>query len=116
VPVSAVVERTWMAVWPYCLTKFFLEGKIRQRDLMGDPVQEVDQVSDAKMKVVDIATAHVRDEARGDPVYGIDIELGDEHIGGGGAWIMDATVRATRLRRFDLLGDPLVADTVLRLS
>jgi uncharacterized protein YbjQ (UPF0145 family) len=116
VPVSALVERTWMAVWPYCLTRFFLEGKIRQRDLMGDPVQEVDQVSDAKMKVVEIATAHVRDEATGDPVYGIDIELGDEHIGGSGAWIMDATVRATRLRRFDPAGDPLVADAVLRLS
>jgi hypothetical protein len=116
VPVSAVVERSWMAVWPYCLTKFFLEGKIRQRDLMGDPVQEVDQVSDAKMKVVEIATARVREEAKGDPVYGIDIQLGDEHIGGGGAWIMDATVRGTRLRRFDQAGDPLVADTVLRLS
>jgi uncharacterized protein YbjQ (UPF0145 family) len=116
VPVSAVVERTWMAVWPYCLTKFFLEGKIRQRDLMGDPVQEVDQVSDAKMKLVEIATAHVRDEAKGDPVYGIDIELGDEHIGGGGAWIMDATVRATRLRRFDQAGAALSAAAVLRLS
>ena len=67
VPVSAVVERTWMAVWPYCLTKFFLEGKIRQRDLMGDPVQEVDQVSDAKMKLVEIATAHVRAKPRVTP-------------------------------------------------
>ena len=116
VPVSAVVERTWMAVWPYCLTKFFLEGKILQRDLMGDPVQEVDQVSDAKMKLVEIATAHVRDEAKGDPVYGIDIELGDEHIGGSGAWIMDATVRGTRLRRFDQAGAALSAAAVLRLS
>jgi hypothetical protein len=116
VPVSAVVERTWMAVWPYCLTKFFLEGKIRQRDLMGDPVQEVDQVSDAKMKLVEIATAHVRDEAKGDPVYGIDIELGDEHLGGGGAWIMDATVRATRLRCFDRADAALRAEAVLRLS
>jgi hypothetical protein len=68
------------------------------------------------MKVVEISTAHVREEAKGDPVYGIDIQLGDEHIGGGGAWIMDATVRGTRLRRFDQAGDPLVADTVLRLS
>jgi hypothetical protein len=116
VPVSAVVERTWMAVWPYCVTQFFLEGKIRQRDLMGDPVQEVDQVSDAKMKLVEIATAHVRDEAKGDPVYGIDIELGDEHLGSSGAWIMDATVRATRLRRFDQAGDALSAQAVLRLS
>jgi len=115
-PVSAVLERTWMAVWPYCLTKFFLEGKIRQRDLMGDPVQEVDQVSDAKMKLVELVTAHVRDEAKGDPVYGMDIELGDERIGGNGAWIMDATVRATRLRRFDHGCDPLGADAFLRLS
>ena len=90
-----------MAVWPYCLTKFFLEGRLTQRDLMGEPVQEVNQVSDAKMKLVEIATAHVRDEAKGDPVYGMDIDLGDEHLGGTGAWIMDATIRATRLRRFD---------------
>ena len=116
VPVSAVVERTWIAVWPYCLTKFFLEGKIRQRDIMGDPVQEVDQVSDAKMKLVEIATAHVRTAAKGDHVYGIDIELGDEHLGGSGAWIMDATVRATRLRRFDQASDALSAQAVLMLS
>lgn len=115
-PVSAVVERTWMAVWPYCLTKFFLEGKIRQRDLMGDPVQEVDQVSDAKMKLVELATSYVRADAQGDPVYGMDIELGDEHVGGNGAWIMDATIRATRLRRFDPSGDALSTEAVLRLS
>ncbi len=116
VPISAVVERTWMAVWPYCLTKFFLEGKIRQRDLMGEPVQEVDQVSDAKMKLVEIAATHIRVEAQGDPVYGIDIELGDEHLGGSGAWIMDATVRATRLRRFDQAGNALSTEALLRLS
>jgi hypothetical protein len=78
-----------MAVWPYCLTKFFLEGRLTQRDLMGEPVQEVNQISDAKMKLVEIATAHVRDEAKGDPVYGMDIDLGDEQLGGTGAWIMD---------------------------
>jgi uncharacterized protein YbjQ (UPF0145 family) len=116
VPLAAVVERTWMAVWPYCLTKFFLEGRLTQRDLMGDPVQEVDQVSDAKMKLVEIATAHVRNEAKGDPVYGMDIDLGDEHLGGSGAWIMDATIRATRLRRFDSSGDPLSAVPMMGLS
>jgi len=105
-----------MAVWPYCLTKFFLEGRLSQRDLMGDPVQEVDQVSDAKMKLIEIATAHVRDEAKGDPVYGMDIELGNEHLGGTGAWIMDATIRATRLRRFDSVGSALRAEAMLRLS
>jgi hypothetical protein len=116
VPIAAVVERTWVAVWPYCLTKFFLEGRLTQRDLMGEPVQEVDQVSDAKMKLVEIATNHVRDEAKGDPVYGMDIEIGDEHLGGSGAWIMDATIRATRLRRFDSAGDPLGTVAMLTLS
>jgi uncharacterized protein YbjQ (UPF0145 family) len=116
VPIAAVVERTWMAVWPYCLTKFFLEGRLTQRDLMGEPVQEVDQISDAKMKVVEIATAHVRDHAKGDPVYGMDVELGDEHLGGTGAWIMDATTRGTRLRRFDSVGGALRAEAMLRLS
>jgi hypothetical protein len=116
VPIAAVVERTWLAVWPYCLTKFFLEGRLSQRNLMGEPVQEVAQVSDAKMKLVEIATAHVRDEAKGDPVYGMDIELGDEHLGGSGAWIMDATIRATRLRRFGPAQDSLSTVPMLRMS
>lgn len=116
VPIDAIVQRTWMAVWPYCLTKFFLEGRLTQRDLMGEPVQEVNQISDAKMKLVEIATAHVRDEAKGDPVYGMDIDLGDEHLGGTGAWIMEATIRATRLRRFDRAGGALSTVPMLSLS
>lgn len=115
-PVGAIVDRTWMAVWPYCMTRFFLEGRITQRDLMGDPVQEVDQVSDAKMALIDVAMAHVKDEAKGDPIYGVDIELGDEHVGGGGAWIVDACVRATRLHRFDQDGAALGAEAMLRPS
>jgi hypothetical protein len=114
-PISAIVERTWIAVWPYCMTRFFLEGKVLQRDLMGDPVQEVDQVSDAKMKVVEVAMSHVRDQAKGDPVYGVDIEFGDERLGFG-AWIMDVTLRASRLRRFDPAADPLSSETMLMLS
>jgi uncharacterized protein YbjQ (UPF0145 family) len=114
-PIAAIVERTWIAVWPYCMTRFFLEGKVLQRDLMGDPVQEVDQVPDAKMKVVEIAMGHVRDQAKGDPVYGIDFEFGDEHLGTG-AWITDVTVRASRLRRFDPDAEPLSAQTLLTLS
>jgi Putative heavy-metal-binding len=115
-PIAAMVERTWMAVWPYCLTKFFLEGRLTQRDLMGEPVQEVDQISDAKMKLVEIATTHVRDAAKGDPVYGMNVELGDEHLGGTGAWIMDATIRATRLRRFDPVRADLATVPTLTLS
>lgn len=114
-PIGAIVERTWMAVWPYCMTRFFLEGKVLQRELMGEPVQEVDQVSDAKMKVVEIALDHVRDQAHGDPVYGIDLDFGDEHFGTG-AWIMDVTVRATRLRRFDPEAEPLSPESMLKLS
>ena len=83
---------------------------------MGEPVQEVNQISDAKMKLVEIATAHVRDEAKGDPVYGMDIDLGDEHLGGTGAWIMEATIRATRLRRFDPAEGRLDTVPMLRLS
>jgi hypothetical protein len=92
-----------------------LEGKVLQRDLMGDPVQEVDQVSDAKMKVVEIAISHVRDQTKGDPVSGMDIEFGDEHLGFG-AWIMDVTIRASRLRRFAPAADPLSSETMLTLS
>lgn len=115
-PVSAIVERTWMAVWPYCMTKFFLEGKILQRDLMGDPVQEVNQVSEAKMALLDIAAAHVRDAAHGDPVYGMDIELADEHHEGSGAWIMDATIRASQVRKFDNEGHGLDLEPMMTLS
>ena len=114
-PISAVVERTWIVVWPYCMTRFFLEGKVLQRDLMGDPVQEVDQVSDAKMKVVEIALGHVREQAQGDPVYGIHIDFGDEHFGTG-AWVTDVTVRASRLRRFDPEAQPLSSESMLSLS
>ena len=114
-PIAAIVERTWIAVWPYCMTKFFLEGKVLQRDLMGDPVQEVDQVSDAKMKVVEIAMSHVREQAQGDPVYGIELDFGDEHFGTG-AWITDVTVRASRLRCFDPEAEPLSSESILTLS
>ena len=58
------------------LTKFFLEGRLTQRDLMGEPVQEVNQISDAKMKLVEIATAHVRDESKGIPSTGWTSTLG----------------------------------------
>jgi hypothetical protein len=115
IPIAAIVERTWVAVWPYCMTRFFLEGKVLQRDLMGEPVQEVDQVSDAKMKVVEIAMGHVRDQAQGDPVYGMNLDFGDEHLGTG-AWITDVTVRASRLRRFDPDAQPLLSESVLTLS
>jgi hypothetical protein len=114
-PIAAIVERTWMAVWPYCMTRFFLEGKVFKRDLMGEPVQEVDQVSDAKMKVVEIAFDHVREQAQSDPVYGADIDFGDEHFGDG-VWIIDVTVRASRLRRFDPEAEPLSFETMLSLS
>jgi hypothetical protein len=76
----------------------------------------VDQISDAKMKLVEIATTHVRDAAEGDPVYGMNVELGDEHLGGTGAWIMDATIRATRLRRFDPVRADLATVPTLTLS
>jgi hypothetical protein len=114
-PLSALVQRTWIAVWPYCLTQFFLGGKLRQRDLMGEPVQEVVQVSDAKMKLVGLATAHLREEAQGDPVYGMELEWGDHHLGSG-AWVMNVTVRATRLRCFDPPAPGFSAERVLRLS
>ena len=114
-PISAIVQRTWMAVWPYCLTEFFLVGKLRQRDLMGDPVQEVIQVSDAKMKLIEIAAAHVRHEAQSDSVFGIDVEWGDTHLGFG-AWVMNVTLRGTRLRRFDPQSVRLSSEQILRLS
>ena len=80
-PISAIVQRCWMAVWPYCITEFFLEGKLLQRGLMGDPVQEVIQVSEAKMKLLEIAAAHVHDEAQSDSVFGLEVEWGDSHLG-----------------------------------
>ena len=98
-PISAVVQRCWMAVWPYCLTEFFLVGKLTKRDLMGEAVQEVVQVSDAKMKLVEIATGHVRNEAESDAVLGLDVEWGDTHLGFG-AWVMNVTLRGARVRRF----------------
>jgi hypothetical protein len=114
-PISAVVQRCWMAVWPYCLTEFFLVGKLTKRDLMGEPVQEVVQVSDAKMKLLEIATGHVRDEVRSDAVLGLDVEWGDTHLGFG-AWVMNVTLRGTRVRRFDPRPKTLFADRLLRLS
>jgi hypothetical protein len=114
-PLSAMVQRTWIAVWPYCVTQFFLEGKLRQRGLMGDPVQEVVQVSDAKMKLVELATAHLREKAQGDPVYGMKIEWGDHHLGSG-AWVMNVTVRATQLRCFEPTALGLSVERILRLS
>ena len=114
-PISAIVQRTWVAVWPYCLTEFFLVGKLRQRDLMGDPVQEVTQVSDAKMKLIEIAAAHVRDEAKSDSVFGIDVEWGDTHLAFG-AWVMNVTLRGTSVRRFDPQSVPLSSERILRLS
>jgi len=114
-PISAVVQRCWMAVWPYCLTEFFLVGKLSRRDLMGEPVQEVVQVSEAKMKLVEIATAHVRNEAQSDAVFGLDVEWGDTHLGFG-AWVMNVTLRGTRVRRFGPSSATLCADRLLRLS
>jgi hypothetical protein len=113
-PISAMVQRTWIAVWPYCMTQFFLEGKIRQREMMGEPVQEVAQVSDAKMKLIEVATAHVRSEAQGDPVTNIEVEWGDSHFASG-AWVMNATLRASRLRCVDSIADPLSLRRLLRL-
>jgi hypothetical protein len=114
-PISAVVQRCWMAVWPYCLTEFFLVGKLTKRDLMGEAVQEVVQVSDAKMKLVEIATGHVRNEAQSDAVFGLDVEWGDTHLGFG-AWVMNVTLRGTRVRRFDQNPTTLDAHRLLPLS
>jgi hypothetical protein len=113
-PISALVQRCWMAVWPYCLTEYFLVGKLTQRDLMGEPVQEVIQVSDAKMKLVEIAADHVRNEAQSDPVLGLDVEWSDTHLGFG-TWIMNVTLRGTRVRRFNPNPTALTADRLLRL-
>jgi hypothetical protein len=114
-PLSAIVQRCWLAVWPYCLTEFFLVGKLSKRDLMGEPVQEVVQVSDAKMKLVEIAMGHVRNEAKSDSVLGLDVEWGDAHLGFG-AWVMNVTFRGTRVRRFDPGPTTLFADRLLRMS
>jgi uncharacterized protein YbjQ (UPF0145 family) len=114
-PISAIVQRTWMAVWPYCVTEFFLVGKLQQRGLMGEPVQEVAQVSDARMKLIEIATGHVRDEAQSDPVLGIDVEWGDHHLGFG-AWVMNVTLRGTRVRRFEQDPIALSSERFLQLK
>jgi Putative heavy-metal-binding len=114
-PISAIVQRCWMAVWPYCVTEYFLVGKLTKRDLMGDPVQEVVQVSDAKMKLVEIAAGHVRDEAQSDAVLGLDVEWGDTHLGFG-VWVMNVTLRGTRVRRFDPNPTALASERLLQLS
>jgi hypothetical protein len=114
-PISAIVERCWMAVWPYCITEYFLVGKLRQRELMGDPVQEVTQVSDAKMKLLEIAAAHVRDKAQSDSIFGLEVEWGDTHLGFG-AWVMNITLRGTRVRRFDPTPARLSFERILGLS
>jgi hypothetical protein len=114
-PMSAIVQRCWMAVWPYCITEYFLVGKVLQRGLMGDPVQEVIQVSEAKMKLLEIAGAHVRDEAQSDSVFGLEVEWGDSHLGFG-AWVTNVTLRGTRVRRFDPQPVALTSQRILGLS
>jgi len=113
-PVSIMVDRSWVAVWSYCVTRFFLEGRITQRELMGEPVQEVRQLSDARMSIIEIARDHLRSGVESDPIHGIETEI-EEVARPDGNRLIRSTMRGTRFQQFDVHDPRSIPESVLRL-
>jgi hypothetical protein len=103
-PVSIVVQRTWIAVWASCMTAYLMEGANIRRGPYEEEVLEADQVSDARMAATQIATRHLKEQLGSDSLFGVNVTTSEEELHHGNR-LVGTALSGTRLRRFTTLSE-----------
>jgi hypothetical protein len=98
-PVSVVVQRTWIAVWASCMTAYLMEGANIRRGPYDESVLEAEQVSDARMAATRIATRRLKEQLGSDSLFGVTVETTEEELHSGNR-LFGTALSGTRLRRF----------------